>query len=312
VLRWCIASGLAYNLIAGFRFIQLNQFTAILTFFARALVSTYFTTNRNIAIGVVASGSCTGGLIFPAIVRSLLFSLGFPWTIRILAFIMLAFNVPAIVLMRTRVPPRPSGPLVEWGAFKEPPYVLFIAGMFFAFWSLYFAFYYVGSYARNIIGLDYADSVNLLMIMVAVGWPGRIIPNYLADKYFGPLQSMIPFAFVCGILFFGWTGVHSAGGLYGFASVYGIASGAIQSLWPATLSSLTTDLKKAGTRLGMGFTIISIATLTGPPLAGALVASRNGNYLYAQVWGGCSMVLAGCFLVSARVAKVGMEVKRRV
>jgi len=175
---------------------------------------------------------------------------------RILAFIMLSFNIPAIFLMRTRVPPRPSGPLVEWAAFKEAPYILFISGMFFAFWSLYFAFYYIGSFARNVIHLDYKDSINLLMVMVGIGLPGRLIPNYLADRFFGPLQSMTPFVFICGILFFGWTGVHSTTGLYVFAAVYGTGSGAVQSLWPATLSSLTTDLKKAGTRLGMGFTII--------------------------------------------------------
>jgi len=224
---------------------------------------------------------------------------------------MLAFNIPALLLMRTRVPPRPSGPLVEWAAFREAPYTLFLCGMFFAFWALYFAFYYIGSYARTVIGLDYASSINLLLVMVGVGVPGRLIPNYLADRYFGPLQCMMPFTIVCAVLFFGWTGVRSQGGLYAFASVYGIASGAIQSLWPATLTSLTTDLRKAGTRLGMGFTIISMATLTGPPLAGALVAAspKGKPYLGAQLWGGCSMSLAFAFLLAARVAKVGWGIK---
>lgn len=261
---------------------------------------------------MVASGTVTGGLIFPGIVRSVLFTIGFPWTIRILGFIMLAFNIPAIVFMRTRMPPRQSGPLVEWAAFTEAPYILYVIGMFFNFWSLYFAFYYVGSFGRNIIGLNYSDSVNLLMVMVGVGLPGRLIPNYLADAYFGPLQCMIPFAFGCGILFFAWSAVDDTTGLYIFAAFYGCLSGAIQSLWPATLTSLTTDLKKAGTRLGMGFTIVSIATLTGPPLAGALVAADNGKYLYAQIWGGCCMFLGGSLLIAARTAKVGLRLKAKV
>lgn len=278
----------------------------------RACVSTYFSTRRNIAIGIVASGSVTGGLIFPGIVRSTLVPLGFPWTMRILAFIMLTFNIPAILLMRTRVPPRPSGPLVEWSAFKEAPYTLFIAGMFFAFWSLYFAFYYVGSFGRGVIGLDYASSIDLLMVMVGVGLPGRLIPNYIADRFSGPLQAMTPPVFICGILFFGWTGVKSSTGLYVFAAVYGTASGAVQSLWPATLSSLTTDLKKAGTRLGMGFTIVSVATLTGPPLAGALVSLNGGDYLFAQVWAGCCMLLGGSLLIASRTAKVGWVLRAKL
>lgn len=47
------------------------------------------------------------------------------------------------LLLRTRLPPRKSGPLVEWGAFKEPSYVLFTFGVFLLYWTLYFAFFYV-------------------------------------------------------------------------------------------------------------------------------------------------------------------------
>lgn len=49
-----------------------------------ALLSTYFSTKRNLAMGLSACGSCTGGLIFPAVVRQLVPQIGFPWTVRIL------------------------------------------------------------------------------------------------------------------------------------------------------------------------------------------------------------------------------------
>ena len=54
--------------------------------------------------------------------------------------------------------------------------------------------------------------------------------------------------------------------------------------------------------------IISFATLTGTPIAGALISKDNGGYVYAIIFSGVSMFLGGAFLVAARVAKVGVKV----
>ena len=195
---------------------------------------------------------------------------------------MLFLNIITITCYRTRLPPRKAGPIVEWSAFKEAPYCLLSAAMFFNFWGLYFAFFYVGAYGRSHIGLSYQDSINLLLVIVAVGIPSRLVPNYVADKV-GPLNSIIPFAFLMGIMVFFWISVTSKSGLFAFAGIYGIGSAGIQSLYPPALSSLTTDLSKAGVRMGMGFSIVAFASLTGPPIAGALIQSNGNDYLHAQV-----------------------------
>lgn len=93
-----------------------------------AVLSTYFTKKRSLAIAIAASGSSTGGLIYPVMVQHLLPKIGFPWTVRILGFVMLSLQVIYLTFMRTRLPPRKSGPLVEWKAFKEPSYTLFSIG----------------------------------------------------------------------------------------------------------------------------------------------------------------------------------------
>ena len=277
-----------------------------------SLVSTYFSKNRSFAMGVTATGSATGGLVFPAIVRCLLPQIGFPWTVRVLGFVMLATGSLYTSTLRTRLPPRKSGPFVEWSAFKEPTYVLYVFGIFLEFWSLYFAFYYVGAYGRNIIGISYQQSINLLLIQNGVGIPGRLLPNFFADRTLGPLNTIIPFAFATGFVFFGWIGVSNRGGIYTFACIYGLFAAGIQSLFPAVLTSLTTDIQKTGVRMGMGFTIVSFASLTGPPLAGALIAKDNGQYLYSQIWAGTTMVCGGFLLVMARVARTGFVFKRKI
>ena len=107
----------------------------------------------------------TGGLVFPAIVQQLLPKIGFGWTVRVLGFVMLGLQSVAISFTKPRIPPRKSGPLLELAAFKEMPYTLFSIGMFLSFWGLYFAFYYVGSFGRDILGISQKESINNLMIM---------------------------------------------------------------------------------------------------------------------------------------------------
>jgi len=301
-----------------------------------SLISTYFAKNRSLAIGIVASGSATGGLIYPVLVQQLLPTIGFGWTMRVLGFVTMGTGAVAAAFLRTRVPPRQSGPLLELSAFKEPAYALYCIGMFFCFWALYFGFYYVsdlvyccsfggcldqvkltfflqvGAYGRDIVGISYSESINILLIMNGVGYVGRLLPNYMADRCFGPLNTIVPFGFICGILMFAWSGVHERGGLIAFSVVYGLFAAGIQSMFPATLASLTTDLKKAGVRMGMCFSVVSVAALTGPPLAGALIQSNGGNYLHAQMWAGAILTCGSLTLVAARITKIGFTFRKRI
>ena len=93
-----------------------------------SVLSTYFTKKRALAIAIAASGTASGGTMYPAIVECLLPRIGFPWTVRVLGFVMLGFQIVAITLARTRLPPRKTGPLLELAAFKELPYLLFTIG----------------------------------------------------------------------------------------------------------------------------------------------------------------------------------------
>jgi len=278
-----------------------------------ALVSTYFVRRRAFALGFTAMGSCTGGVIFPVIVQQCLPRLGFPWTIRIIGFIMLLANIIAITLFRTRLPPRKTGPLVDWASFRQLPFTLYCSAMFFSFWGLYFSFFYIGSYGRNVLGVSYQQSINLLLVQVSMGFLFRLLPSYYADKI-GSLNVLIPFAFLCSIMMFAWIGIHSLGALYCFAAMYGSGSAVIQSLWPACIGKLcaTQDLKKAGVRMGMAFTIVSFSSFTGPPLAGALIQSQGGSYTGANIWAGTSFFVGVSLLVATRWSLVGWNWKAKI
>lgn len=275
-----------------------------------ALISTYFVKRRGIAIGLVASGSATGGLIFPAVVMELLPRVGHGWTLRTLGFITVASLIPCVLFFKQRLPPRKTGPLVEWAAFTELPYVLFAVGMFMIFTGLYVGFFYIGSFSRNIIGVPESTSIDLLMVMNGVGLLGRLAPNLMADQYTGPLNLLLPFSFITGLVGYCWAGVTNINGLWAFAVFYGLFAAGIQSLFPATLSTLTTDLKKIGVRMGMVLSVVAVAALVGSPIAGALIQLDQGGYLYAQMFMGSAVFAGFLTLVGARVTKVGPGLAR--
>ena len=292
--QFFLAQGVCQGIGIGFIFIP------VLT-----ILTGYFSSHRLLAMAIAATGTATGGMIYPAIIQSLLPKLGFQWTIRVIGFIMSGCQIVCFSFLKPRTPPRRSGPLVEWAAFREAPYTLVAIAVFLINWGVWFAFYYIPSYASDILHTSSSTSTSLLLIMNGVGIPGRIIPAYLADKYTGPLNMLILFTSIGGIVTFTWAAVSDLRGLVGWAVVYGICSAGFLGLFPATLSTLTADPQKMGTRMGMIFSILSFACLTGPPIAGELIQRMNGSYLGAQIFAGLAVIMGCLVLVIARISKRG-------
>ncbi|KAF5010066.1 hypothetical protein FDECE_3784 [Fusarium decemcellulare] len=102
-----------------------------------AVISSYFQKKRSLAIGIVACGSVTGGLVYPSMMRELLPKIGFGWTVRAIGFLQAATLTIAIACLKARVPPRKTGQLIEWAAFKELEYSFYTIGTFMASPSLH-------------------------------------------------------------------------------------------------------------------------------------------------------------------------------
>ena len=81
-------------------------------------------------MGMAACGTATGGLVFPSMVRQMLPVHGFAATMRAIGYVQIATLAVALVGLKQRILPRKSGPIVEWGAFREGEYVLYALGSF--------------------------------------------------------------------------------------------------------------------------------------------------------------------------------------
>lgn len=276
------------------------------------LVSTYFAKNRSVALAIMASGSATGGLVYPTVARQLLPKIGFPWTVRVMGFMMLAVGSCYCMLLRPRLPPRKSGPVLELNAFTEIPYSVFLLAVFLIALGQYFAFYYISSFATDILGLPYESSINVLLVLNGVGVLGRLIPSWFADKYTGPYNILIPCCFVSTLVLFFWPLVSSGPGLYAWAIMYGFFVAGFQGIFPAVMTTLTKDMSKVGTRNGQGLAIVGLGTFIGPPIAGALIQNYGGGYLSAQLFAATAVLLGSCILVLGRLSITGLRLKVRV
>ena len=293
-----------------------------------SIIGSYFQKYKSMALGISAAGSGTGGIIFPLVVgklwerigtffpaplslsfpihhkvKSNKICIGFAWAVRIQAFIALLFSLLILLLLKPRLPPRKAGPIVEWSAFKEPTYLLFTIGVFLIFWALYYVFFYVNSYAQHIAGLSQPDAANLLIVVSAVGIPVRPVLGLAADKYFGVLNTLIFCSTVLGAMLYAWMAVRTVQGMYGWAVVYSIATGATQGIFVGALASLTEEPSKLGTRFGMVCSILAFATLSGPPIAGVFVQATGGGYVAADVWAGTATVAGALFVAFAASEK---------
>ncbi|KAF4455584.1 hypothetical protein F53441_2108 [Fusarium austroafricanum] len=214
-----------------------------------ALVATYFEKRRGIAIGLVTTGNSLGGTVYPLVVRALLPKIGMPWTSRVLGFINLAGFIIVAIFMRPRLPPRQTGPIIDWTAFKDKLYLCYVGGLFFFVWSVYYTFYYLASFGQDEVGMSFAESSLLTTIINAVGLPARVLTPILADRI-GPINTIAPVSFCVAIVAYTWVAVHNVTGVYIFSIFYGIVSGAFQSLMPTGVASITKRLDTIGTRMG--------------------------------------------------------------
>jgi MFS family permease len=69
---------------------------------------TFFRAKRAIAGGLTSAGSSLGGVILPLMVQHLIPQIGFGWTMRTCAFLILAFLTFALLTVRSNLEHKPT------------------------------------------------------------------------------------------------------------------------------------------------------------------------------------------------------------
>lgn len=221
---------------------------ALVTWPMLALVGKYIKVNRAAAMGIVLAGSSIGGVIWPIAIDRLINNpkIGFPWTMRIVGFIMIPCFIFTCAAAKPPVQPvinvengdsknansentasnkeNPQNHKEESLALlRKPSLQLLCLGMFITYFGMFAPFFYTPSYA-----VDQGFSTSLAFYTVSIvngaSFFGRIVPGIIADRY-GKFNCCIIANISAGIIALCWTKVTSVAGLVIWSAAYGFASG---------------------------------------------------------------------------------------
>ncbi|KXN81984.1 Riboflavin transporter MCH5 [Leucoagaricus sp. SymC.cos] len=239
-----------------------------------SIVSHHFMTRRALATGVAVSGASMGGIIWPIILNQAIRRIDFPNAVRITAAILGTFLLVANFLYSIANPKLKSA---QKASAHSPNFRLIFA--FCINLGLFFPYFYLQSYALS-KGIGASFAFYLLAILNAGSVFGRVLPNFLADK-FGTYNMLLPSLYISSALVFAMFGIHNAAGLTIFALLYGFWSGAYVSLIPSLLVQLCSEPGELGIRMGIAFSIVAVSLLCGTPIEGLLLDAHKEPFKWS-------------------------------
>ncbi|KAK3216925.1 hypothetical protein GRF29_1g1396211 [Pseudopithomyces chartarum] len=272
---------------------------------AVSCLPTWFLKKRGLAYGVTAAGSGLGGVLFPIMASHFIPRIGYAWTMRTFAFIILALLLIAFATVKSRLPPktRKFELQVFINPFKDMRFSMMTIASFLFFLGLFIPINFLEVEAMA-NGMSAHLSSYLLSMLNAASILGRIIPGALADK-FGPFNLQFFMSFFTGILCLA-LGLPASGNaaFIVFAVLYGFASGGFVSLAPAQIAKIS-DIQEIGIRTGVLFSCVSVAGLVGNPIAGALVDGTGFDKV--NIFAGVVMIAGGVMFVFTRMVVTGWK-----
>lgn len=273
------------------------------------MIGHWFDCRRGVATGIACTAGGVGGVIFPIIVMFAAPRVGFGWAIRIIAFLSAGLLAIACLFMRTRLPRhKGKSAAIDFKALSDPRYATTTLAVFLVEFAVFIPITYVSSYALH-VGVDKTISYALIPLLNAGAIPGRFLPGLVADRL-GRFNVMIVTSLFCSILTLAlWIPIESnTAGVICYAILFGFSSGAAISLTPVCISQVC-KVEDYGRRNGTTFTISSIGTLTGIPIAGAILQAGDGNYQGLIGFGGALYFAATVAFVVARGVCAGWKLK---
>jgi MFS family permease len=282
----------------------LYGFGAGITFFtAMAVPPEWFKEKRALAVGITASGSSLGGVIWPIAFQRLVNDVGFGWANRIIAFIFLPLVLLSSYCIKSRFPKVKKQIMPNWGVCRDWKFVWITISCAIGFLGLFPPLFYITEYCARLGNINPNVSNYILAILNACSIVGRIVPPFIGDKI-GRLNITVPAVLLTGILQFAlWYPAKGEGLVVSFAVIWGIASGSFIAVFPAALGQLF-GIKDFNSRLTVMFLISAPATLLGPSVTGIWIpnsATTDEGFNKVIIFSGTMMLASGILCLALRI-----------
>ncbi|KAK9472951.1 major facilitator superfamily domain-containing protein [Dipodascopsis tothii] len=265
-------------------------------------VSRWFDVKRGLALGIAASGSSIGGIILPMVFNYVVAVSSYKVAVLAMSAVLGFFAIITALTTTSRMPPErnSSYQFVRFYVkpFAEPSFGTLAIGFFFVFLGIFVPFGFVASQAvQN--GFTDADAFFLLAYMNGGSFFGRVITGWLADRV-GKYNMYISSALVAGIITIAlWIPAHTVPTIVLYSVLYGYFSGAVLGMYPAVVAQISPN-DEIGTRIGAISSFMSFASLSGLPIAGAVLTTGGGSFFAPSMFAGVSMLVGTGFVVVSK------------
>ncbi|KAF9476887.1 MFS general substrate transporter [Pholiota conissans] len=241
------------------------------------VVSHHFRKRKALGMGILVAGGPLGSVIFSIMLNQLVHhGPGFRWAVRAVGFVVAGcFGLGNALIA---IPP-PSAASTHSNAstsikviWTDLPFILTLISGFVAQLGTFFPIFYIQVFASG-HGLSKSLTFYSLAIINVSSIFGRIVPNFFADR-FGVLNTFIICVGINGAVGFLMLLASHTAGLVIFCILYGFFFGSTISLYMPAVAYISPTKANMGAVMGVGITPVGVASLIGPPIAGAILGSE--------------------------------------
>ncbi|KAI0025890.1 putative MFS monocarboxylate transporter [Xylariomycetidae sp. FL0641] len=255
---------------------------------------------RALAMGLMACGSSVGGIVYALMFRYLEPSIGFPWAVRSIAFLMLGtYLVAFLVLAGDAQKPPAVRRLFDVSTLTDGPWMGLCATAMVTSAAYYIPFLYLPIITETKVpGTGQGTVLDLLAVLNGTSAIGRLLAGVMA-AIIGPTETCFLFLILGAIILFSWIAVGTLAGTIGWTVFWGAVSGVAVSVPGAFIPLFCPSIAVMGTRGGMFWLFIGLGMLIGAPIGGAIYNPKQGEggLWRLQVFAGVMELAGALFLI---------------
>ncbi|PPR06526.1 hypothetical protein CVT26_000441 [Gymnopilus dilepis] len=210
------------------------------------VIGHHFKRRRALATGIATSGASVGGIIWPICLNQLSQRTTFANAIRTTAALcgLMLFGSNFLMKARTMAERNLPEEVRFRTILRDSAYLVSVISAFCINLGLFFPYFYLQLYTAD-LKLGGSAAFYSLAILNAGGALGRILPNFLADK-FGIYNLLLSCLLISSGLAFSLLAISKVSGVIGFAFFFGFSSGSYISLIPSLLAQLSSHAGEHG------------------------------------------------------------------